>query len=216
MQHGMIFTHPVSLFISSCIICIADLHRIHVFCGDTTYLRSLYTPRYLPYPYNPCVSLWSQVQPVWSHSTRPHLVLYRTSCNLYRTSCNLYDVSTNPCFSPQARPPRTSPHRKPHHLSSTRSDLTTDPRFSHFPMGATKCTGLEKAGSRPPRRRGASASQRRSAHKQTEGKQINNVRSQFAGLPRVFLLRLLLCLRQSTLPASPYLSVRVYPLTQRV
>ena len=29
---------------------IADLHNIHVYCGDTTYLRSLYTPCYLPHP----------------------------------------------------------------------------------------------------------------------------------------------------------------------
>ena len=28
---------------------IADLHNIHVYCGDTTYLRSLYTPCYLPH-----------------------------------------------------------------------------------------------------------------------------------------------------------------------
>ena len=49
-----------------------------------------------------------------------------------------------------SRPPRTSPHRRPHHVTATRSDLTTDHRFRHFPISAP-VGGTAKAGGRPPR-----------------------------------------------------------------
>ena len=118
-----------------CIICIADLRNIHVYCGDTTHLRSPHTPRYLPYPHNPCVSL------------------YNLKCNLYGLTATRYHTHHGPVSRFTAT--RYHTHATDSHSPATRfGPPLTAPPSSHpappVPVCTANCIMSQQPESVPP------------------------------------------------------------------